>query len=120
MKAPGTAFDDPALGKDPQPDSMAGYVETTDDEGGAHLNSGIPNRAFYLAAIGTGGNAWEGAGKVWYAALSDGKVSASVQFADFATVTADTAADIFGTGSSQHAAGVDAWTTVGLPPAAAV
>lgn len=120
MKAPGTAFDDPALGKDPQPDSMAGYVETTDDDGGVHLNSGIPNRAFYLASIGIGGNAWEGAGKVWYAALSGGKVSASAQFSDFATVTADTAAELFGAGSSQHTAVVDAWTTVGLPPAPAL
>ncbi len=120
MKAPGTAFDDPALGKDPQPDSMAGYVDTTDDEGGVHLNSGIPNRAFYLASVGIGGNAWDGAGKVWYAALTGGKVLASAQFADFATVTAGTAADIFGAGSSQHTAVVDAWTTVGLPPTPAV
>jgi len=120
MKAPGTAFDDPALGKDPQPDSMAGYVDTTDDDGGVHLNSGIPNRAFYLASVGIGGNAWEGAGKVWYAALTGGKVSASAQFSDFATITADAAADIFGAGSSQYTAVVDAWTTVGLPPGPAV
>ena len=50
MKEPGTAYDDPALGKDPQVGSMDDYVETTDDNGGVHLNSGIPNRAFYLAA----------------------------------------------------------------------
>jgi Zn-dependent metalloprotease len=120
MKAPGTAFDDPALGRDPQPGSMAGYVETTDDDGGVHLNSGIPNRAFYLASVGIGGNAWEGAGKVWYAALRGGHVSASAQFVDFATVTATTAAEIFGAGSSQHTAVVDAWTTVGLPPTPAM
>jgi len=120
MKAPGTAYDDPAIGKDPQPDSMAGFVDTTDDEGGVHLNSGIPNRAFYLASVGIGGNSWDGAGKVWYAALTGGKVSSAAQFADFATVTVDAAADIFGAGSSQHTAVVDAWTTVGLPPAPAV
>jgi hypothetical protein len=45
MKAPGTAYDDPELGKDPQPATMADYVETADDNGGVHLNSGIPNHA---------------------------------------------------------------------------
>ena len=49
---------------------MADYVETTEDNGGVHLNSGIPNRAFHLAAIALGGNAWEGAGRIWYAALT--------------------------------------------------
>ena len=52
MMAPGTAYDDPALGKDPQGGHMDDYVETTDDNGGVHLNSGIPNRAFALAATG--------------------------------------------------------------------
>ena len=62
MKAPGSAYDDPVLGKDPQPATFADYVQTTGDNGGVHLNSGIPNRAFYLAATAIGGNAWEGAG----------------------------------------------------------
>ena len=52
MAHPGTAYDDPTLGKDPQVGDMADYVDTTDDNGGVHTNSGIPNRAFYLAAIG--------------------------------------------------------------------
>ena len=55
MAAPGTAYDDPALGKDPQVGHMADYVDTTDDNGGVHLNSGIPNRAFHLAATAIGG-----------------------------------------------------------------
>jgi len=44
---------------------MAHYVNLPDDgdprhdNGGVHINSGIPNHAFYLAAIGIGGNAWE-------------------------------------------------------------
>ena len=49
MKAPGTAYDDPVLGKDPQPAHMNDYVQTADDNGGVHINSGIPNHAFYLA-----------------------------------------------------------------------
>ena len=58
MKAPGTAYDDPVLGKDPQPDHMRDFVHTNQDNGGVHINSGIPNKAFYLAAA-IGGNAWE-------------------------------------------------------------
>ena len=50
MSDPGTAYDDPQLGQDPQVGSMADYVETTSDNGGVHLNSGIPNRAFVIAA----------------------------------------------------------------------
>ena len=38
---------------------MDDYVDTTDDNGGVHINSGIPNHAFYLAATAIGGNAWE-------------------------------------------------------------
>ena len=55
MANPGTAYDDPRLGKDPQGASMDEYVETNDDNGGVHLNSGIPNRAFHLAATAIGG-----------------------------------------------------------------
>ncbi len=69
MRAPGTAYDDPVLGKDPQPDRMSRYVETLDDNGGVHTNSGIPNRAFFLYATAVGGHAWETAGQVWYDAL---------------------------------------------------
>ena len=58
MRAPGTAYDDPVLGKDPQPATMADYVETEDDAGGVHTNSGIPNHAFFLAATAIGGNSW--------------------------------------------------------------
>jgi Zn-dependent metalloprotease len=55
MKAPGTAYDDPLVGKDPQPAHMDDYVETIQDNGGVHINSGIPNHAFYLAATEIGG-----------------------------------------------------------------
>lgn len=64
MPATGTAYDDPVLGKDPQPADMVGFVHTREDNGGVHINSGIPNRAFYLTAIALGGNAWEKAGTI--------------------------------------------------------
>ncbi|CAM5676724.1 hypothetical protein SFUMM280S_07534 [Streptomyces fumanus] len=66
LKAPGTAYDDDVLGKDPQPATMDDYVRTGRDNGGVHINSGIPNHAFYLAATALGGNAWERAGQIWY------------------------------------------------------
>jgi Zn-dependent metalloprotease len=113
MKAPGTAYDDDVLGKDPQPADMSGYVETTDDNGGVHLNSGIPNRAFYLVADALGGNAWERAGQIWYDTLTGGKLAASADFAAFATATADAATARYGAGA-EHDAVVAAWKTVGV------
>ena len=59
-----------------RPAHMDDYVDTTDDNGGVHLNSGIPNRAFHLAATAIGGSSWEGAGRIWYAALTGGDVGA--------------------------------------------
>ncbi len=71
MANPGTAYDDPLLGRDPQPAHMRDYIETRQDNGGVHLNSGIPNRAFYLAATALGGYAWEQAGRIWYDTICD-------------------------------------------------
>jgi len=108
LKAPGTAYDDPVLGKDPQPADMSGYVEGGDP----HINSGIPNRAFYLAAVGLGGHAWERAGQVWYEVLTAADRPSDVSFADFAQRTVDVAAKSYG----DEAAGVvaDAWRQVGV------
>jgi Zn-dependent metalloprotease len=114
MKAPGTAYNDDVLGKDPQPDSMAGYVATEDDNGGVHLNSGIPNRAFYLVAEALGGNAWEAPGQIWYDTLTGGTLASNADFARFAGATADAAAGRFGDGSTEHRAVTDAWATVGV------
>ena len=106
MSAPGTAYDDPQIGKDPQVGSMADFVQTTDDNGGVHLNSGIPNRAFVLAAQAIGGESWSGAGRIWYAALTSG-VPADSDFATFAAATVAAA--------GQHADAVsEAWAAVGV------
>ena len=115
MKAPGTAYDDPVLGKDPQPDHMSRYNPTTSDNGGVHINSGIPNRAFYLAAIALGGNAWDIAGKIWYATLLDSRLSKTASFVDFASLTVEHANNLFN--STVQAAVFQAWNTVGITPA---
>jgi len=112
MAAPGTAYDDPVLGKDPQGASMDDYIETRDDNGGVHLNSGIPNRAFHVAATAIGGNSWTGAGAIWYAALTGDAVGPDTDFAGFAAATVAAA--------GEHADAVrQAWETVGVTPQAA-
>jgi Zn-dependent metalloprotease len=113
MAAPGTAYDDPVLGKDPQPADMAGYVETTDDNGGVHINSGIPNRAFYLAATALGGHAWERAGKIWYVTLRD-RLRPESDFRAAATLTVAVATELFGTRSTPVSAVRTAWKKVGV------
>ncbi|WP_299527301.1 M4 family metallopeptidase [uncultured Streptomyces sp.] len=114
MKAPGTAYDDDVLGKDPQPASMDDYIETDDDNGGVHLNSGIPNRAFYLLATALGGNSWERAGQLWFDVLTGGELTATADFADFARLTVSAARDRFGEGDEREAV-LKAWSEVGVP-----
>ena len=113
MKAPGTAYDDPVLGKDPQPAHMKDYVQTADDDGGVHLNSGIPNRAFFLAADAIGGNAWEKAGKIWYVALRD-RLRRDSSFAEAARLTLAVAGSLFGAGGAEAKAVRAAWGGVGI------
>jgi Zn-dependent metalloprotease len=114
MKAPGTAFKG-----DPQPATMANYVDLpadadpAHDNGGVHINSGIPNRAFYLAASAIGGYAWEDPGKIWYRALTT-KITADSSFLQAARATIAAARELFGKTSSQAAAVHDAWKQVGV------
>jgi Zn-dependent metalloprotease len=115
MAAPGTAYDDPQLGKDPQPAHMSHYVKTQSDNGGVHINSGIPNKAFHDAAVALGGNAWESAGKVWYAALLDDQMDGSLDFATFAGVTIRVAGSLPG-GDKLASAVTNAWAGVGVTP----
>ncbi|STW28032.1 extracellular metalloprotease [Klebsiella michiganensis] len=87
MSQPGTAYDDPILGKDPQPAHMKDFVHTQQDNGGVHINSGIPNHAFYLAASALGGFAWEKAGYAWYDAVCDQSLAKDADFLAFARLT---------------------------------
>jgi Zn-dependent metalloprotease len=112
MKAPGTAYNDPQIGHDPQPSTMDGYVQTTDDEGGVHINSGIPNHAFYLAATGIGGDSWSGAGQIWYDVLTGGLLTASADFQAFASLTVAAAKARFGDGSDEASSVLRAWDQV--------
>ena len=110
MKNPGTAYNDAQVGEDPQPAHWKDFKKLpySNDQGGVHINSGIPNRAFFLAATMIGGYAWEGAGPIWYRAMSSGKLRQDATFKDFANLTIENA--------GQHVDKVrEAWTLVGYP-----
>src|SRR6202022_3857711 len=92
---------------------------TRSDNGGVHINNGIPNHAFYLAATRLGGKAWEVAGRIWYAALT-AKLSSRAQFADCADATFEAAGNLFGIRSAPQQAVADAWKGVGGRVSAAV
>jgi Zn-dependent metalloprotease len=115
LKDPGTAYNDPTIGKDPQPGHMKNYVDTTSDNGGVHINSGIPNRAFYLAAIELGGYAWEKAGRVWYIALTE-RLRERSDFQKAADLTTEVAGTLYGKNSMEQKAVINAWKGVGLIP----
>jgi Zn-dependent metalloprotease len=116
LKSPGNAYDNPILGKDPQPAHMESFVQLPDTEdgdwGGVHINSGIPNHAFYLLATSIGGRAWEAPGHIWYEAL---KASGPrTDFQEFADRTYQAAGWLYGTASAQQKAVQEAWLEVGL------
>jgi len=113
MKSPGTAYDDPVLGKDPQPASMSDYVKSDLDNGAVHVNSGIPNRAFAELALLLGGKAWEVAGKIWYRTLTR-ELRAHADFQECADATWKAAGELFGPGSGPQHAVRAAWRTVGI------
>jgi len=108
---PGTAFNDPLLGRDRQISHFSQYNDSLD----VHLTSGIPNRAFYLIAIGFGGHAWNQAGKIWYATLTDPRVKqpgGNITFKQWADVTVDQANSLFGVPASIIVR--NAWVSVGV------
>ena len=113
MKAPGTAYDDPVLGKDPQPAHLRDFKDVEYDNGGVHINSGIPNLAFYFICKEVGGYAWEKAGKIWYITLRD-KLHVRSNFQEAAKLTYQVAGDLFGSGSKEQKAVSNGWSKVGI------
>jgi Zn-dependent metalloprotease len=113
MKAPGTAN-----AHDDQPADMDGYVAGGD----VHTNSGIPNRAFAVTATTLGGNAWDAAGPIWYATLTDPQLTPNATFAAFAALTLTHAGRTYGTGSAEEQAVLGGWEAVKVkvppPPSA--
>ncbi|EXF86577.1 hypothetical protein CFIO01_06839 [Colletotrichum fioriniae PJ7] len=112
MKEPGTAYDDPRFGKDPQPAHFKDYVPTFEDNGGVHIYSGIPNKAFYLAAKGFGGFSYEKAGPIWWKTMNSGRVPPKCTFIQFADVTTEIAEELYGDEAGKIVR--DAWNEVGV------
>jgi Zn-dependent metalloprotease len=113
MEHPGTAYvDDPDLGTDPQPAHMKSLYTGGADNGGVHINSGIPNRAFVLVAQAVGGKAWEIPGRIWFDAML--QLSRQSEFADLARITVQIAGDSRRFGKDAKKAVQSAWKKVGL------
>ena len=113
MKEPGSAYNDPTIGKDPQPGHMKDYVNTSSDNGGVHINSGIPNKAFYVTAIELGGYAWERAGRIWYVTLTE-RLRERSNFHNAANTTFEVAGTLYGKSSDEQKAVKNAWDQVGI------
>ena len=111
LKAPGKAYvNHPLFGTDPQPDHINKFVNTTRDNGGVHINSGIPNKAFYEVAMRIGGNSWEISGQIWYQALQESSLRATFQ--EFAIKTHEVASTAWGAQVAQSVS--EGWKEVGI------
>ena len=87
-----------------------------DGDAGAHVNSGIPNRAFALFARAYGGNAYDAPIKLWYSACTGGHVSSSATIAQFAVATLAAAGRWTGPEKDKMTKALqDAWRTVEVP-----
>ncbi|HWO25294.1 MAG TPA: M4 family metallopeptidase, partial [Kofleriaceae bacterium] len=108
-----TADDDP----DHYSERYLGYG----DNGGVHINSGIPNKTFYLLAMGGAhhlGGSMTGIGPdkaaaIWYKALT-AYMTSSTGFARAGKATYDAAVALYGAGSLEAAAVVSAWGLTGI------
>ena len=91
-----------------QPDHISEIYTGEQDNGGVHINSGIPNRAFFLFASEIGK---EKAGQVYYHALTT-YLTASSEFTDLRRAVINSATDLFGAAEAQAAA--SAFDAVGI------
>jgi Zn-dependent metalloprotease len=111
MQRPGTAFvEDPLLGTDPQPGHMRDRYRGSADRGGVHINSGIPNRAFVLAAEALDDQPWETAGRIWYDTMLE--IPSRAGFEDAARITLRIARDDHGADAAKAVR--EAWKAVGI------
>lgn len=99
MKEPGTAFTG-----DPQPNHMSGYkdlpVNEEGDYGGVHINSGIPNKAFYLVSMEIG---TDDAAILWYNAWNNKEyLHSNAQFKDAFEAILKTAQTLTNQGAMPH------------------
>lgn len=94
----------------PQPDHFSKYRDGMDP----HESSGIPNFAFYKAAMAIGGNSWAITGRIWYEALVQTKPSPNLSMKQFATKTRQLSVSLFKSQKMVKNAIDNAWKSVGL------
>jgi len=107
------------------PDHYSTRFRGSEDNGGVHINAGIPNQVFYLAIEGgvnrTSGRSVEGVGagnreqieKVFYRAFTQ-LLPSDATFAVARAATLQSARDLYGGGSPAERAVQQAWTAVGV------
>ncbi len=97
-----------------QPSHMSEYRNLPNtkegNNGGVHVNSGIPNKAFYLFVQSVGR---DDAQKVYYRALSN-YLTRNSQFVDCRIAVIKAAQDLYGENSSQATAAAQAFDGVGI------
>jgi len=100
-----------------QPDHMDEFVALTinQDNGGVHINSGIPNRACFLIADVIGRDKTE---QIYYRILDARYLNTRASFADLRLAALRAATDLFGDNSPEGDAIVTAFDTVGILGAA--
>lgn len=112
LKDPGSCIGDAQINDEGNKiNHMDNFYHGSEDNGGVHMNSGIPNKAFYLVATKIGGNAWDIAGKIWYIVLRD-KLQQRSSFQEAANYTFEVAKSFFD--SNVQDAVVDGWSKVGI------
>lgn len=104
------------------PDHYSERYTGTGDYGGVHINSGIANKAFYLAAAGgthhlsgvtVTGMGTTDAARIWYSSIAN-YMTSGTNFAGARTATLNAATAIFGAGSAQYNSTANAWCAVGV------
>ncbi|WP_226670438.1 M4 family metallopeptidase [Metabacillus litoralis] len=93
-----------------QPEHMNQYNNTTSDNGGVHINSGIPNKAAYYTISSIGKAQAE---KIYYRALTV-YLTPTSNFSYARAALLQSAADLYGSGSSAYKAVSSAWDNVGV------
>lgn len=95
-----------------QPAHMSQFLnlDASQDNGGVHINSGIPNRAAALIIQGLGTDTTE---RIYYRALSN-YLTRNSQFGDARNALVRAATDLFGAGSNEVAVVEQAYDDVGI------
>ncbi len=119
------SMENPAAYGQPDHYSRRVILPLSSDNGGVHINSGIPNQAYYLAIEGgtnrTSGLSVQGVGvgnreqieKAIYRAFTQ-MMPSNATFAVARAVTIQAATDLYGASSAATRALTQAWTAVGV------